>query len=197
MIYSVAQAFAHEPELTHNRPQSRFRQRLKSTGKPLRLLLDGRQMEFKSTDDFSFAVECRTGVTSARYQALFEREAKELREEAQRIKAIEKNLVDILEDTLCDGCPCGTAMRTLGLHVFSADHGWRDLIEQLVAADDRYDVYRRLALIKYMQYLGARQQVIRLVFATKNKGKSSACAPAASGRASVMETMVFDVSTTG
>ena len=200
MIYSIAQVFADEPELARSRPQSRFRKRLRTTRKALRLLLNGRHMEFKSTDDFSFAVECRTGVTSSRYHALFEREAKELWDEAQSIKAIEKTLVDILEDALCDGSPCGPAMRTLGLHVFSADHGWRELIEQLIAADDRYDAYKRLALIKYMQYLGARQEVIRLIFATKNKGKSSARADAPTAAPSgtaVMETMLFDVSTTG
>lgn len=200
MIYSIAQVLATRPELAQIRPQSRLQKCLRPTRKPLRLLLNGRHMEFKSTDDFSFALECRTGITSARYHALFERETKELWDEAQRIKAIEKDLVDILEDALCDASPCGPAMRTLGLQSFSKDHGWRDLIEQLVLADNRYDAYKRLALIKYMQYLGARQEIIRLIFATKNRSKP---APRASTRktapnnAAILETMVFDVSTCG
>lgn len=200
MIYSITQVLADEPELAGKRPQWGFRKHLNAIRKPLRLLLNGRQMEFKSIDDFSFAVECRIGVTGARYHALFDRDVKELWEEAQSIKAIEKSLVDILEDALCDGCPCGPAMRALGLHVFSADHGWRDLIEQLIAADDRFDAYKRLALIKYMQYLGARQEVIRVIFATKNKRKPAerqAPEGAAPDGTSVMETMLFDASSTG
>lgn len=200
MIYSIAQVLANTPEPAQIRPQSRLRKYLQAARKPLRLLLHGRHMEFKSTDDFSFALECRTGITGARYHALYERETKELWDEAQRIKAIEKDLVDILEDALCDGSPCGPALRALGLHRFSADHGWRDLIEQLVLADDRYDAYKRLALIKYMQYLGARQEIIRLIFATKNRNKT---APPTSSRhrpasnAAMLETLVFDVSTSG
>lgn len=200
MTYSIAQVLANTPELAQSRPQSRLQKCLQATRKPLRLLLNGRHMEFKSTDDFSFALECRTGITSARYHALYERETKELWDEAQRIKAIEKDLVDILEDALCDGSPCGPAMRTLGLQSFSADHGWRDLIEQLVLADDRYDAYKRLALIKYMQYLGARQEIIRLIFATKNRSKASPRTPAhegSSNSAEMLETMVFDVSASG
>jgi hypothetical protein len=197
MIYSIVQALANNPEPVSNGPRSHWQKRLRANRKPLRLLMNGRFMEFKSTDDFSFAVECRTGITSARYHALFERETQALWEEAQSIKAIEKNLVDILEDALCDGSPCGPAMRSLGLQNFSADHGWRDLIEQLVAADDRYDAYKRLALIKYMQYLGARQEVIRLIFALKNRQTGSARTTSGQRRlngAAVLETMVFDIS---
>lgn len=196
MIYSIVQVLANAPESAQGQPQSRLRKYLLAARRPLRLLLNGHYMEFKSTDDFSFALECRTGITSARYHALFERETKALWDEAQRIKAIEKDLVDILEDALCDGSPCGPAMRGLGLQKFSADHGWRDLIGQLVLADDRYDNFKRLALIKYMQYLGARQEIIRLIFATKNRGKAPSH-KAPKNASAVLETMVFDASMTG
>ncbi len=200
MIYSIAQVLANTPEPTRSRSQSRLQKCLQAARKPLRLLLNGRHMEFKSTDDFSFALECRTGITGARYHALYERDTKQLWDEAQRIKAIEKDLVDILEDALCDGSPCGPALRGLGLQRFSADHGWRDLIEQLVLADDRYDAYKRLALIKYMQYLGARQEIIRLIFATKNRNKTSPPKSSRQGTATnaeMLETLVFDISTSG
>lgn len=200
MIYSIAQVLSNTPELAQSRSQSRLQKCLQATRKPLRLLVNGRQMTFRSTDDFSFALECRTGITSARYHALLERETQELWEEAQGIKAIEKDLVDILEDALCDGSSCGAAMRALGLQHFSADHGWRELIEQLVLADDRHDAFKRLALIKYMQYLGARQEIIRLIFATKHRHKASSRAATlrtAANNVAVLETVVFDVSMSG
>jgi len=199
MLYSIAHALvdAIEPDL--KQPGSRFGRRLKASRKTLHITLDGREMEFKSVDDFSFAIECRTGITATRYHALFERTPKELWDEAQNIKAVEKTLVDILEDALCDGTPCGPAMSGLGLHVFSNDHDWRELVEVLIQLDDRYDGYKRLALIKYMQYLGARQEVIRIIFATKNRGNSSKRHDRQSQDegSAAMETMLFDMSSTG
>ena len=122
-------------------------------------------MTFRSVDDFAFAVQSRTSVPSVRARAMFDRTAADLRAEYQRIKAVEKNLVDVLEDTLLDGGPCGPALQGLGLSIFSSDHGWRDLFTALIDLDDAFDGYKRVALIKYMQYLGSRQQVLKVAFA--------------------------------
>ncbi len=78
---------------------------------------------------------------------------------------VEKNLVDILEDALIGTSPCGPATRELGLQVFSNDDHWRELVESLNELGDSFDGYKRLALTKYLQYLGARQELLRLIFA--------------------------------
>ena len=144
--------------------------RRKRTLKGLQLQLSGGHLYFKTLDDFSFAIECRTTVPSARFDKLLDHSAAELWQEAESVKAVEKNLVNILEDALCDGNPCGSAIRDLGLQLFSKDHDWRVLMEALNQLNDDYDGYKRLALIKYMQYLGSRQEILRLIFAMKNKG---------------------------
>jgi hypothetical protein len=78
---------------------------------------------------------------------------------------VEKNLLDILEDALIGTAPCGPATRELGLQVFSNDDHWRELVESLNELGDSFDGYKRLALTKYLQYLGARQELLRLIFA--------------------------------
>ena len=127
-------------------------------------------MHFRSLDDFSFSIESRTSVPSARADQLLGRTPEELRQEARSIKSVEKNLVDILEDALIDTTACGPAIRDLVLQVFSSDHDWRPLMAELNELGDNFDGYKRLALIKYMQYLGGRQEVLRIIHSMKNVG---------------------------
>jgi hypothetical protein len=136
--------------------------------KEIRLKLNGQALHFRSLDDFSFSIESRTSVPSKRFDELLDRTPNELRQEARNIKSVEKNLVDILEDALIETAVCGPAIRELGLQVFSGDHDWRPLMAELNELGDDFEAYKRLALIKYMQYLGARQEVLRIIYAMKN-----------------------------
>jgi len=172
MIYSIAQALVHDNELAKPSPKRLPQARRKRAQKDLRLALNDQTLVFKSLDDFSFAIESRTCVPSSRFQELLRQEPAELWHEADNIKSVEKNLVDILEDALCDATICGPAIRDLGLQVFSKDHDWRLIVGALNELGDEYDGYKRLALIKYMQYLGARQEILRLIFAIKSKGET-------------------------
>ena len=191
MIYSIAHALVEGTDFAPARPRQRWGRWAGPARKPLRLTLNGRSMTFRSVDDFAFAVQSRTSVPSDRAHGMFERTAADLRAESQRIRAVEKNLVDVLEDTLLDGGPCGPALRRLGLHVFSGDHGWRELVAALIDLDDRFDGYKRVALIKYMQYLGARQQVLKVAFAAAtDRSEDVSEIDAAPG-----ETLVFDAGT--
>ena len=69
-------------------------------------------------------------------------------------------------------------------------------MEALIDARDELDAYKRLAVIKYLQYLGARQDVLRLVFAMKNAGAN---APDEQHQPlhCVNETLVFDTNDQG
>ena len=170
--------------------------RKKQSPKDLRLMFSGQTLYFKCLDDFSFAIECRTSVPSARFDELLECSATQLWHEANSIKTVEKNLANILEDALCDASPCGSAIRDLGLQIFSNDHDWRLLMASLNKLSDDHDGYKRLALIKYMQYLGSRQEILRLIFAIKNKDatREHAFPDDDSESFGTRETVLFDVS---
>ena len=165
----------------------------------LRLTLNGQQLQYKSVDDFSFAIESRTGVPTERLHELMQRTPQELWQEAESIKSVEKNLVDILEDALCDASACGPAIQNLGLQIFSKDHDSRALMQALNEFTEHYEGYKRLALIKYMQYLGARQEVLRLIFKTKSASpqRDDSFVGDDTQSVDVVETVLFDINDLG
>ncbi len=199
MIYSIAQALAHDPAIDEQAPHPATRPRRARPPKVLRLTIDGRLLLYKSVDDFSFAIESRTSVPAERFHSLLARTPEELWTEAESIKSVEKNLVDILEDALCDARACGPAIQGLGLQIFSKDHDWRTLMQALNEQGDQYEGYKRLALIKYMQYLGARQEILRLIFKMKSTGRppNNGVADASAEEMDIVETVLFDLNELG
>lgn len=199
MIYSISQALAHDPSVDQAPIQRPGRTRRLKGPKVLRLTLNGQHLHYKSVDDFSFAIEARTSVPAERFRELLERSPKELWEEAESIKSVEKNLVDILEDALCDASPCGPAIQGLGLQIYSKDHDWRSLMQALNEYGEHYEGYKRLALIKYMQYLGARQEVLRMIFKMKSTSTRHAdsSVDTSADNIDLVETLLFDLNEFG
>ena len=193
MIYSLTQALAHDysEEQASPRPLGRSR-----ASKALRVILNDQTLEFKSIDDFSFAIEFRTSVPAARFDELLQRSPDELWREAESIKSVEKNLVDILEDALCDASACGPAIQGLGVKIFSKDHDWRRLMQALNELNQEFEGYTRLALIKHLQYLGARQEILRMIFTLKSKGieRETKQTLESTQELAAVETVLFDVS---
>lgn len=195
MIYSIADVLSYGLELPHASAQGQVPSRARWARRSLRLNLDGRTMRFASVDDFSFAVECRTSVPSHRFYTIFEMSLKELQEQTACIKAVEKRLAAILESALCDGSSCGDGLARMELKTFSLDHGWRDLFCSLIDLSDRFDAYKRLAVIKYLQYLGARQDALRLSYMSKQNNRRRANGPEIEPLATLFnETLLFDTS---
>jgi len=67
----------------------------------------------------------------------------------------------------------GDYLRSVDLLVFSQDHHWREIIRALNAKEAEYDDLRRVALAKYMQYLRARQDVIKQLYTVKKRAQSA------------------------
>ncbi len=60
-------------------------------------------------------------------------------------------------------------LRGMDVHVFSQDHHWRDIMRSLNDKDKSYDDLRSIALVKYMQYLRSRQDVIKQTYKVKKR----------------------------
>ncbi len=93
----------------------------------------------------------------------------QLKKEAQTIKHIEKRFVSILSKSIEDANSISRALRELDPLMFSQDHNWRDVINGLNEASEKYHAYRRIALVKYMQYLSSRQEIIKYLYSEKRK----------------------------
>ncbi|RKZ46803.1 MAG: hypothetical protein DRQ58_07885, partial [Gammaproteobacteria bacterium] len=53
--------------------------------------------------------------------------------------------------------------------IFSQDHGWRTIVGALNEGGDELNPFRRVALVRYMQYLSSRQDIIKYLYSEKKK----------------------------
>lgn len=93
----------------------------------------------------------------------------ELKKEAKAIKNIEQQFVEVLSRAIEEPGSITKYLRNLDVHVFSQDHHWRDILRSLNDKDENYDELRRIALVKYMQYLHSRQGVIKQIYKVKKR----------------------------
>ena len=82
-------------------------------------------------------------------------------------RQVEKRFAQVLTQSIQESGLVGELMREVEIKLFSQDHGWRDLIENLNQCGPEHDAYKRLALVKYMQYLTARQEVVKTLYANR------------------------------
>lgn len=137
--------------------------------KPLELKIGEQTLKFSSVADFEFSVAGRVAVPSRKITEMVKFSPDQLKKEAKTIKEIEKRFVNILSQSIEDPASINRAIRELDPLIFSQDHGWREIIGALNEGDDSFNPFRRIALVKYMQYLSARQEIIKYLYSEKKK----------------------------
>ncbi|MBF8268586.1 MAG: FHA protein [Gammaproteobacteria bacterium] len=137
--------------------------------KPVELKIGEQTFKFSSINDFDFCMTGRTSVPSKKIIEMVKFTADQLKNEAKTIKDIEKRFVSILSKSIEDTDSINRAMRELDPLIFSQDHSWRQIISALNAGDEELNPFRRLALVKYMQYLSSRQEIIKYLYSDKKK----------------------------
>jgi hypothetical protein len=138
-----------------------------------------RFVHFRSVEEFDFALSSRTDFPAARVRELVALGPCQLERTASAIREVERRFADVLARSVHEPGLIGEFMRELDLKAVSKDHHWRDIMEGLVRLSPDLDPYKRVALIKYMQYLRARQDIMRSVFVEKTRGDASAALHAA------------------
>lgn len=139
----------------------------------LELCVAEQTVHFLSIADFEFALGGRIAVPSGKIQRLVQCSMQELRAEARTIKEVEKRFVDILSRSIEDPKSINRSLREMDPLIFSQDHNWREIISSLNEMGDEFDAYRRVALVKYMQYLAARQDIIKHLYSEKKRYSTS------------------------
>ncbi len=137
--------------------------------KPLELEIGDQTYKFCSTADFEFALSGRTAVPSRKISDMVKFSTEQLKKEARTIKEVEKRFVTILSRSIEEPNSINRALREIDPLIFSQDHGWREIISSLNEGDDEYNPFRRIALVKYMQYLASRQEIIKYMYSEKKK----------------------------
>ena len=135
--------------------------------RPTKLQVGGQLLTFYSIADFEFSLNGRTTLPVKKITELVKQSPHLLHKEAATIKEIEKKFVAILSQSIENPQSINQALRELDNTVFSQDHGWRSLMAALNTGGDELNPYRRVALVKYMQYLASRQEIIKYLYSDK------------------------------
>jgi hypothetical protein len=155
----------------------------------LEIQVAGQPYHFAGISDFEFALAGRTAVPSGKIQRLVRCSMQELRAEARTIKDVERRFVDILSQSIEQPKSINRSLRELDPLIFSQDHHWREIIDALNETGDEYDAYRRVALVKYLQYLSARQDIIKHLYSEKKKYSSNGNGE---GEGELKDTLILD-----
>lgn len=161
--------------------------------RPLELEVSGRGLRFDSKTDFEFALASRTEVPAGKIAELMRFDTTQLMEEASSVRQVERQFVEILSQSIQEPEIIGYLMREMDPKLFSQDHEWRAIMQALSKQPARYNDFKQLALVKYMQYLGARQDVLKGIYGFKVSVGVPVQPPEAGGGAEYRETVIFDV----
>ena len=137
--------------------------------KALTLTINQQEITFSTLAEFEFALGGRTNVPATKISDLMVLSPEDLKREAKSIKRIEKRFVDILSGSMERPGEIGKLVREVDIQVFSNDFEWRGIFKALNQGDEEFDELRRVAVVKYMQYLRSRQDVIKQTYKVKSK----------------------------
>lgn len=137
--------------------------------KPIEITISEQQLKFCSLADFEFSLAGRTSVPSKKITNMVKLSLGELKKEAKTIKEIEKQFVTMLSKSIEEPKSINHALREIDAQIFSQDHGWRLIIAALHSGNEELNEFRRVALVKYMQYLSSRQEIIKYLYSEKKK----------------------------
>ena len=133
---------------------------LRPRPRPLSLDLPEYTVTFAGPAEFEFALSSRTEFPVRKLATLMTRSAADLQIMASNIRQVEKRFAEVLAQSLHQPGLISDLWRNIEIKLFSQDHQWRDIAEALNHLSPAFDVYRRIALVKYLQYLGCRQDVL-------------------------------------
>ncbi len=162
----------------------------RSSARGLKLRLGEATYEFGSTEDFAFALAGRAGVPGARVGALVELNAEALRREAEAIRQVERLFNAALDGSLRDVTTISPFLKEIDLNLVSQDHDWRAIICSLNALEEPHEPYKKVALVKYVQYLVARRQAVTAVYASRRGARPDS---AVEGDGKLRDTAIFDL----
>lgn len=143
---------------------------------PLVLELDHRVVRFDDPETFEFTLAPRTQFPATRVARLIDWPAEDLERVAMKIRQVEKRFAEAVAASVERPQIISVLLKRLDLKLFTQDHGWREIIAALNRYDSGYDAYKKIALVKYTQYLRARQQILRSLYLEK---RGAICSPGA------------------
>ena len=135
------------------------------------LTVGGRTLSFNSVRDFEFALASRTDVPGSKIGQLMRLPDDDLLAEIEGIRDVKRRFVTVLLRSITKNDSISHSLRMLDATLFSNDHQWRAFVAALNADQTIHDAYKRVALVKYLQYLNSRHDVVRAIYRERRKAK--------------------------
>jgi hypothetical protein len=139
----------------------------RSSSQSLKLTVGESPFEFLTPEDFAFALAGRAGVPGTRISALVEMDDQSLRREAEAIRHVEQTFTNALNGSLQDVTSISPFLKEMDLNLISQDHDWRAIIGSLNSTNEPLERYKKVALVKYVQYLAARRQAVTAIYSMR------------------------------
>lgn len=140
----------------------------------LALRLGPRRLNFRSVEEFISALEESTAVPLDKISTLRRRSIEELEKELSGIRCVERRCIAALTHLPDEYGVVGAFLEELRPSTISKDHNWRAIIGELSCLSHEFDDYKRAGLVKYVQYLGHRLDVVRSILGDKTR-RGEAC----------------------
>lgn len=150
---------------------------------------------FPSPAELEFALSGRICVPAAKIAALVDVRDESLLEEAAAIKQAERRFADALSGVLATPADINNVLKEVDLALISQDNDWRAIISALMAVPAGFEQFKKIALVKYMQYLVSRQEIVKGLHEHRQIHKSTPKGPppARSSEESLKETAIFEM----
>ena len=159
---------------------------------PLKFELEGRTIRFATLDDFAFSLSGRTQLAASSVTNLMQLTPNELRREATDIRDVERRFVDLLADALKTPGAVGELLGEIDADLIAEDNQWRAIMAALVDESPGFDEYKHLALVKYMQYLAARRDIVKSIYAQRFGGQEPLAAQEAAVNGGAKSTLIIE-----
>ena len=167
----------------------------------LTLTIEDETLNFPTPREFEFAMAGRTNLPPSKVTALMSQPDAVLLREAEGIRSVEQRFADALSGMLEDVTSIGPFLKELDMALVSQDHGWRQIMMALNLTERTFEEFKKVALVKYMQYLTSRQDMIQVVYNTRRASRTMQMAspPLADGKGhnrngQFRDTLIFNVS---
>lgn len=124
---------------------------------------------FSTPSEFEFALTGRTCVPVNKVAALVDVPDTDLLNEAAAIKQAEQRFSEALSGLLANIEDINQFLKEIDLALISQDNDWRAIISALMPVPASFEHYKKIALVKYMQYLVSRQEIIKVLHEQRKK----------------------------
>jgi hypothetical protein len=140
-------------------------------GRPLELNVGAGPLTFRSSRELETALSGKTVPSSTRIAILGGLSDDALMREADACRLMEQRIVGALSHP---GNGIEQFLVQLDLSEITEDHDWRSIFGALRLLDGGAESYKKAALLKYVEYLGAGQQVVQTIRANRHGGAVAA-----------------------